>query len=121
MHMHRHSLRLQLHRLLLNPRNRRMLIHTERAPSPPALERSHTRPCNTHDQADTGRHYQHSRRLIRLDPTDAHMSIATAMQPESARTGHQHADESERTAGLDLPTAPESARAACRFDHAAIT
>jgi anti-sigma regulatory factor (Ser/Thr protein kinase) len=98
-----------------------MLIHTERAPSPPALERSQARPCNTHDHAATGRHYQHSRRLIRLDPTDAHMSIATAMQPESARTGRQHADESERTAGLDLPTAPESARAARRFAHAALT
>ena len=73
-----------------------MLIRTERAPIPPAFERSLVRPCKTHDYAGNGRHYQHSRRLIRLDPTDAHMSIVTAMQPESARSGHQHADESER-------------------------
>ena len=98
-----------------------MLIHTERAPIPPAPERSPARPCTTHDSADNGRHYQRSRRLIRLDPTDAHMSIATAMQPESARTGRHRAGEPERTVGLDLPTAPESARAARRFAHAALT
>jgi anti-sigma regulatory factor (Ser/Thr protein kinase) len=49
------------------------------------------------------------------------MSIATAMQPESARTRHDRAEQPERTAGLDLPTAPESARAARHFAHAALT
>ncbi len=55
------------------------------------------------------------------------MSIATAMQPESARTGHEErvghdrSGEPDRTAGLDLPTAPESARAARHFAHAQLT
>jgi anti-sigma regulatory factor (Ser/Thr protein kinase) len=98
-----------------------MLIHTERAPNPPAPERSPATPCTTHDSAARGRRYQHSRRLIRLDPTDAHMSIATAMQPESARTRPDRAAPPELTAGLDLPTAPESARAARHFAHAALT
>jgi anti-sigma regulatory factor (Ser/Thr protein kinase) len=50
------------------------------------------------------------------------MSIATSMQqPESARADHDRPAEPERSAGLDLPTAPESARAARRFAHAALT
>ncbi len=98
-----------------------MLIQTKRAPKPPAPERSPARPCTTHDFAGNGRHHQHSRRLIRLDPTDAHMSIATSMQPESARTGRDRPGEPGRSVGLDLPTVPESARAARRFAHEALT
>jgi len=96
-----------------------MLIHTERAPIPPVSERSSARPCTAHEQADYGKRHQHSRRLIRLDPTDAHMSIAASMHPDSARTDSDRAgEEPVRTAGLDLPAAPESAGAARHFAHA---
>jgi anti-sigma regulatory factor (Ser/Thr protein kinase) len=65
--------------------------------------------------AGNGPHDQHSRRLIRLDPTDVPMSIATSMHPESARTDADRAGEPARSAGLDLPASPESAGAARRF------
>jgi len=43
------------------------------------------------------------------------MSIATSMHPESARTDREPPGEPPRTAGLDLPAAPQSAGAARRF------
>ncbi len=47
------------------------------------------------------------------------MSIATSMQPESARTDRSPV-EPPRSAGLDLPAAPQSAAAARRFANAAL-
>ena len=47
------------------------------------------------------------------------MSIATSMQPESARTDSDRpGEEPARTAGLDLPATPESAGTARHFAHA---
>jgi anti-sigma regulatory factor (Ser/Thr protein kinase) len=43
------------------------------------------------------------------------------MQSESARTDHERPAEPGRSAALDLPTVPESAGAARRFAHAALT
>jgi anti-sigma regulatory factor (Ser/Thr protein kinase) len=97
-----------------------MLIHTERVPHPPERERSTATPCITSEQAGNGRNHQHSRRLIRLDPTDAHMSIATSMQSESTRADEDRPGEPVRSAGLDLPAAPQSAGAARRFATAAL-
>jgi len=43
------------------------------------------------------------------------MSIATSMHPESPRTEEEPAGEPTRSAGVDLPTTPESARAGRQF------
>jgi anti-sigma regulatory factor (Ser/Thr protein kinase) len=48
------------------------------------------------------------------------MSIATSMHPESARTERDSTGEPSRTAGVDLPAAPQSAAAARRFARAVL-
>jgi anti-sigma regulatory factor (Ser/Thr protein kinase) len=52
---------------------------------------------------------------IRLDPTDAAMSIAI-----SADTGTGHTTEPARSTAIGLPPVPQSARTARRFAHATL-
>lgn len=99
-----------------------MLIQAERVPNPPERERRTAIPCTTYNPAgnDTSTNHEHSRRLIRLDPTDAHMSIATSMQTESTRADEGRQGDPPRSAGLDLPASPQSAGAARRFATAVL-